>query len=50
MSSSLYIENKKKDISILGKGPTQGFDHTTLAPEKEYSFHSILMSNKINLN
>ena len=26
MSSSVHIDNKKKDILILGKGPTQGFD------------------------
>ena len=26
MSSSVHIDNKKKDISILGIGPTQGFD------------------------
>ena len=24
MSSSAHIDNKKKDISVLGKGPTQG--------------------------
>ena len=25
MTSSPHIDNKKKDILILGKGPTQGF-------------------------
>ena len=30
MSSSAHIDNKGKDILILGKGPTQGFDDTTL--------------------
>ena len=25
------IDNKKKDISILGKGPTQGLEHTLTA-------------------
>ena len=24
MSSSIHIDNKKKDILVLGKGPTQG--------------------------
>ena len=24
MSSSVHVDNKNKDISILGKGPTQG--------------------------
>ena len=36
MSSSLKIDNRKKDISILGKGPTQGLEHT-LSAEKLYS-------------
>ena len=30
MSSSVHIDNKNKDILILGKGPTQGLDDTTL--------------------
>ena len=30
MSSSVHIENKNKDILILGAGPTQGLDDTTL--------------------
>ena len=31
MSSSSHIDNKKKDILILGKGPTQGLEHTLTA-------------------
>ena len=31
MSSSAHIDNKKKDISVLGKGPTQGLEHTLTA-------------------
>ena len=31
MSSSTKIDNKKKDILILGKGPTQGLEHTLTA-------------------
>ena len=27
-SSSTKIDNRKKDILILGKGPTQGLEHT----------------------
>ena len=27
MSSSAHVDNKEKDILILGKGPTQGFEH-----------------------
>ena len=36
MSSSSHIDNKKKDILLLGKGPTQGLEHT-LAAEELYS-------------
>ena len=28
MSLSSKIDNRKKDILILGKGPTQGLEHT----------------------
>ena len=35
MSSSLFIDNKKKYILILGKDPTQGLEHT-LGAEKMY--------------
>ena len=38
MSSSSHIDNKKKDILILGKGPTQGLEHTITA-EKMYSIN-----------
>ena len=34
MDSSVHIDNKKKDILILGKGPTQALDGTTLAAQK----------------
>ena len=36
MSSSTKIDNKKKDILVLRKGPTQGLEHT-LTAEKMYS-------------
>ena len=35
MSSSAHIDNKKKDIPVLGKRPTQGLEHT-LTAEKMY--------------
>ena len=38
MSSSPHIDNKKNDILILGKGPTQGLEHT-LTAEKLYSMN-----------
>ena len=36
MSSSMHIDNKG-DMLILGKGPTQGLDDTTLTAETQYS-------------
>ena len=33
MSSSGHVDNKKKDILILGKSRTQGLDHTMTAEE-----------------
>ena len=38
MSSSAKIDNRKKDILILDKGPTQGLEHT-LSAEKMYSIN-----------
>ena len=35
-SSSMYVENKGKDILISGEGPTQGLDDTTLTAEAKY--------------
>ena len=35
MSSSVHVNNKEKDILILGKGPTQGLDGATLTAEKK---------------
>ena len=36
MSSSVHIDNKGEDILILGEGPTQGLDDTTLTAEPNY--------------
>ena len=50
MSSSTKIDNRKKDILILGKGPTQGLEHTlehTLSAEKMYL---ILQKKKKQIN
>ena len=35
MSSSAHIDNKKKHVLVLGKGPTQGLEYT-LTAEKMY--------------
>ena len=39
MSSSVHIDNKGKDILILGKSPTQGLGENSLTPEKMYSIN-----------
>ena len=39
MSSSEHIDNKGKDILLLGKGPTQGLNNTTLTAETQYSIN-----------
>ena len=36
ISSSVDIDNKNKNILILGEGPTQGLDDTTLTAEVIY--------------
>ena len=36
MSSSAHIDNKNKDVLILGDGPTQELDDTTLRAEVKY--------------
>ena len=50
MSSSVHIDNKKKDILILGKGPTDGLDDTTLTAEKEYSINFTEQQKKFCLS
>ena len=39
MNSSIHIDNKGKDILILGKGPTQGLGENSLTAEKMYSIN-----------
>ena len=39
MTSSAHVGNKKKNILILDKGPTQGLDDTILTAEKEYTIN-----------
>ena len=50
MSSSAHIDNTKKYILILGKGPTQGLDNTTLAVEARYSIIFSRSNRKFCLN
>ena len=46
MSSSIHIDNKKKDILVLGRGPTQGLE-STLTAEKMYSINFTVTRKKI---
>ena len=45
MSSSVHIGNKKKDILVLGKGPTQEIEHT-LTAEKNYPINFTVTKKK----
>ena len=36
MSLFVHVDNKRKDILIIGEGPTQGLDDTALTTEKKY--------------
>ena len=45
MSSSAKIDNRKKDILILCKDPTQGLEHT-LSAEEMYSINFTVTKNK----
>ena len=47
MSSSVHVDNKKKDILIIGKAPTQGLDGTTLTVEKKYSINFSVSKKKV---
>ena len=46
MSSSVHVDNKKKDILILGEGPTQGLNDTTLTAEKKHSINFTVTRKK----
>ena len=39
ISSSVHIDNKEKDILILGSGPTQALGENSLTAEKMYSIN-----------
>ena len=48
MSSSSHIDNQKKYILVLGKGPTQGLEYT-LTAEKMYSINFTVTKKKLCL-
>ena len=49
MSSSVHIDNKKIDILVWGKGPTQGLEHT-LTAEKMSSTNFTVTKKKFCLS
>ena len=50
MSSSTKIDNKGKDILILGIGPTQGLGEHSLSAEKMYSINFTKVNTKFCLS
>ena len=49
MSSSVRIDNKKKDILVLGKGQTQGLKYSTLTTKKENAINFTEQQKKFRL-
>ena len=50
MASSVHIDNKEKYILILGEGPTQGLDDTTLTAEAKYPLDFTQPNKRFVLN
>ena len=50
MSSSTHVDNKGKNILILGFGSTQGLGEHSLPAEKMYSINFTLTRNKFCLS
>ena len=49
MRTSIHTDNKKKDILVLGRGPTQGLE-STLTAEKMYSINFTAIKKKFCLS
>ena len=49
MSNSIHVDNKKRDILVLGRGPTQGLE-STLTAEKMYSINFTVTQKKFCLS
>ena len=50
MSSSRRVGNRKKDILIIGIGPTQGLHNATFTAEKEYAVNFSKQQKKFCLS
>ena len=49
MSSSVHVDNKKKYMLVIAKGPTEGLEHT-LTAEKMYSINFTVTRKKFCLS
>ena len=47
---SVHVDNKGKDILILGKGTTQVLDDTILAAEAKYPIYSTQLGKRFVLS
>ena len=47
MNSSVHVDNKGKDILILGNGPTQGLGEHSLTAEKCIQLVLLIMETNI---
>ena len=50
MNSCIYIDDKRKDILILGRGPTQGLGEHSLTAEKMHSINFTLTKKNFCLS
>ena len=50
MNSSIHIDNKGKDILILGFGPTRGLGENSLTAEKMYPINVTVAKRKFWLS
>ena len=50
MISSIHVDNKKKDILILGRGPAQGLGEHSLTAENMYSINFTVTKKKFFLS
>ena len=49
-SSTVHIDNKKRDILVLGEGATQGLDATTITAGAKYSINFSISQIKFCLS
>ena len=47
MGSSVHVDNKGKNILILGIGPTQGLGEHSLTAEKMYSVNFMITEKNV---